>query len=79
MNDDGQDTDPTPAERRLNEHLELLRPSEPEAPGRALVRATVRRARLQHALRAPLRIAGLIAASVLDGLASLLGDHRRRG
>lgn len=66
------------AERRLDEHLALLRPADTEPGGRGLVRRVVRAARVQQIVRAPLRVAGMIAAAVLDGLAGLLDGTRRR-
>jgi hypothetical protein len=67
----------TAAERRLAEHMSLLREEAPE-PGRALVRRVVRTARWQRSVRAPLRVAGALAASVIDGLGALLGLNPRR-
>ncbi len=70
---------PSPAaERRLDEHLALLRPPDHPPAGRGLVRRVVRAARVHQIVRAPLRVAGMIAAAVLDGLAGLLGGTRRR-
>jgi len=68
--------DRTPAERRLDEHLELLR-VEPAEPGKELVVRTVRAARWQRVLREPLRVVGMIAAAAFHGLAQLLGAGRR--
>lgn len=67
----------TPAERRLLEHLEIVK-AEPPAPGPPLARKIVRVARRQRALREPLRLVGTIAGSVIDGLAGLLGIRRGR-
>lgn len=64
------------AERRLDEHLELLRTTPPQ-PGRALARQTVRTARWQSAVRAPLRVVGLIAGALLDGMSRLFGSGSR--
>ena len=69
--------EPTAAQRRLDEHLELLR-SDQAGPTRSLVARTVRTARWQQAARGPLRVAGLIAAALIDGL-GLLARGRRRG
>lgn len=66
---------PTAAERRLDEHLELLRDGEPE-PDRHLARRVVRSARWQRAVREPLRVVGMIGASVLAGLGAVLGGRR---
>ena len=65
-----------PAERRLDEHLELLRAAPPE-PGTALVPRVVRRARLQSYLRAPLRVVGMIGFAFVQGLATLIGGDRK--
>ena len=70
------DPDRTPAERRLDEHPELLR-VEPAEPGKALVVRTVRTARWQRVLREPLRVAGMIAMAAFRGLTELLGAGRR--
>lgn len=66
----------TPAERRLDEHLEALRTGAPE-PGTSLVKRVVRNARWQRAVRAPLRVVAMIAGAILDGLAGLAGARRR--
>ncbi len=76
MSDEPYETD-IPAERGLERHLELLRSDGPE-PGRDLVRRVVRSARWQRVLRPPLRVAGMIASSVLDGLGALVGRTRNR-
>lgn len=73
MNDELQ-TGPT--ERRLDEHLELLRATPPQ-PGTALVRRVVRRARLQSYLRAPLRVVGMIGFAFVHGLAALIGGGKK--
>ncbi len=64
------------AERGLDKHLELLRERPPE-PGRSLARRTVRTARWQSAVRAPLRIAGLVASALFHGVVELLASGRR--
>lgn len=67
----------TPPERRLQEHLGVLRSEADPAP--LAIDAIVRRARWQRAVRAPLRTAGLIAAAMADALGVVLaGDGRRR-
>lgn len=68
--------DPGPAERRLDEHLDLLRAS-PPAPGTALVPRVVRRARWQSYLRAPLRVVGMIGFAFVSGLGALFGAGRK--
>jgi hypothetical protein len=65
-----------PAERRLDEHLELLRATPPE-PGTALVPRVVRRARVQSYLRAPLRVVGMIGFAFVHGLAALVGGGKK--
>jgi hypothetical protein len=65
-----------PAERRLDEHLELLRAA-PPTPSTALVPRVVRRARLQGYLRAPLRVVGMIGSAFVHGLGALLGAGKR--
>ncbi|MDQ3587577.1 MAG: hypothetical protein M3350_00625 [Actinomycetota bacterium] len=72
----GEPEAPTAAERGLDEHLELLR-SDQRGPMRSLVRRTVRTARWQRVARAPLKVAGMIAAALIDGLG--LVAQRRRG
>lgn len=70
--------EPTPeAERRLAEHLELLR-ADRRQPGVALTRRVVRTARWQRAVQAPLRVAGMIAGSLLDGILRLMAPGQRR-
>ena len=68
--------DAGPAERRLDEHLELLRDS-PPAPGTALVPRVVRTARWQSFLRAPLRVVGMIGLAFVQGLTTLFGGGRK--
>lgn len=68
----------SPAERRLIEHLEIVRASPPPG-GRSLVRRVVRSARRHRALREPLQLIGTIAAAVIEGVGGLLGRRRERG
>jgi hypothetical protein len=70
------DSAPTAAERRLGEHLQLLRTAAPD-PGRALVPRIVRTARWQRLVREPVRVAGMIAGAALDGLLALVAPGRR--
>ena len=78
MNDEtGPHEERSPAERRLDEHLELMRVVGPE-PGRGLVRRIVRTARWQRAVRAPLLVVGMLAAAAAEGLLRLLGSDARR-
>jgi hypothetical protein len=65
-----------PAERRVAEHLALLRVDPPTAPT-ALVRRIVRSVRFQRLLRQPLRVAGMIATAAVAGAVALLGLRRR--
>jgi hypothetical protein len=60
----------TPAERRLTEHLELLRASPPTG-GPQLVPRVIRGARWQRAVREPMVLVGMVASAVADGLALL--------
>ena len=78
MNDEAPPPSSPAAERRLDDHLALLRTADREPVERGLVRRVVRAARVQQIIRAPLRVAGMIATAVLDGLAGLLGGTRRR-
>jgi hypothetical protein len=65
------------AERRLDEHLELLRAT-PPSPGTALVPRVVRKARWQSYVRAPLRVVGMIGSAFVHGLAALFGGGKSR-
>ena len=60
----------TPAERRLTQHLELLRASPPTAAPQ-LVPRVIRGVRWQRAVREPLLLVGEVAAAVFDGLTLL--------
>jgi hypothetical protein len=62
-------------EARLGGYLEELR-AEPPAGDRALVRRIARSARWQQAVRAPLQVAGVLAAAVAVGVAGILGFRR---
>jgi hypothetical protein len=64
--------DLTPAERRLTQHLELLRASPPTAAPQ-IVATVLRGVRWQRAVREPLALVGVVASAVLDGLALLFG------
>lgn len=64
------------AQRRLDEHLSLLRAPGHEPAPTSLVRRVVRVARVQRLVRASLLVAGTIAAGVLDGIAGMLGIRR---
>lgn len=69
--------DLSPAERRLQEHLTLLR-AEPPRPSAALVPRVIRTARWQRVVRPPARVASIIAMGVVEGVGALLGLQRRR-
>lgn len=75
MNEEPREVSPE-AERRLADHLELLRADRPE-PGTALAPRVVRTARWQRVARAPLRVIGMIAGSLLDGIVRLMAPERR--
>jgi len=60
----------TPAERRLTQHLELLRASPPTAAPQ-LVASVIRGVRWQRAVREPLALVGVVASAVADSLALL--------
>ena len=70
------DSEPTVAERRLGEHLQLLRTAAPD-PRRALVPRIVHTARWQRLVRGPVRVAGMIAGAAFDGLLALVAPGRR--
>jgi hypothetical protein len=60
----------TPAERRLGEHLELLRASPPTATAQ-LVPRVLRNVRWQRSIRDPLVLVGVVASAIADGLGLL--------
>jgi hypothetical protein len=62
--------DLTPAERRLTEHLELLRASPPAATP-LLVQRVIRGVRWQRAIRDPLVLVGAVAAALAEGIGLL--------
>jgi hypothetical protein len=66
----------TAAERALDQHLESVRSSPPPTDA-SLRQSVVRTARWQRAVRAPLRVAAMIAAASASGAQILVG--RRRG
>lgn len=75
MNDEPREMSPE-AERRLAEHLELLR-TDRRQPSLALADRVVRTARWQRVARAPLRVMGMLAGSVLDAITRLVAPGRR--
>ena len=78
MSDERPDSDPTPAERRLADHLQLLRHAAPDRE-RSLVPRIARTARWQRIVREPVRVAGMIAGAAIDALRSLVAPSRSRG
>jgi hypothetical protein len=66
-----------PAERRLNEHLELLRSDPPQGPSLMVVHI-VRTARWQRSIRRPLLAIGALAVAIGDGVRLLLGSPTDR-
>ena len=68
--------DLSPAERRLTQHLELLRASPPTTP--ALVPRVIRGVRWQRAIRDPLVLAGTVAAAAVEWLGLVFGTPRDR-
>ena len=74
MTTPGSDAD-GPAERALEERLEVVRALSPRAdPG--LASTVVRAARWQRAVRAPLILGGLLARAAVEGLGLLVGRRR---
>ncbi len=70
MSEANGDEELTPAERRLSEHLELLRSSPPTtAPD--LIAGILRRARWQTAVRDPLIFVGVVSAAIIESLTLL--------
>jgi hypothetical protein len=74
MSVDDHDDDLTPAERRLSEHLELLRASPPTAAPELIARI-VQRARWQASIRDPMIFAGMVVAAIGEALALLSGPQ----
>ena len=68
--------EPSAADRRLDEHLELLRADAP-AGSAGLARTVARRARWQRALRVPLRAAASLLGAAAEGVAGLVGIRGR--
>jgi len=62
--------DLSPAERRLTQHLELLRASPPTGAA-GLVPRVIRSVRWQRAIRDPLVLVGAVASAVVEGLGLL--------
>ncbi len=77
MTESGGPDQPTPAERSLIQHLELLRSDPPVAP-LAMESRIVRSARWQRTIRRPLLTIGHFAGAIREGLRLLLmpTDHR---
>lgn len=74
MSEANGDEDLTPAERRLAEHLELLRSSPPTAAP-DLIAGILRTARWQIAIRDPLIFLGTVSAAIAEGLTLLTGSR----
>jgi hypothetical protein len=73
MSDDENPADElTAAERRLSEHLELLRASPPTSAPELITRI-VRCARWQRTIRDPLVLAGAVAVAIGEALSLLSG------
>lgn len=68
---------PSPAERRLGEHLQLLRADAPTPPAR-MVPSIVRAVRWQRAIRRPLLAVGTLAATVGDAIRLLFRSPTSR-
>jgi hypothetical protein len=66
-----------PAERRLSEHLQLLRADPPEGSAQ-IVATIIRRARWQRMIRQPLLAITALTASIGDGIRMLLGARGDR-
>ncbi len=62
--------DLTPAERRLSQHLELLRATPPEGTP-LLVPRVIRSVRWQRAIRDPLLLVGAVTAAVAESVGLL--------
>ena len=62
--------DLSPAERRLTEHLDLLRTTAPESPD-VLVPRVIRGIRWQRAIRDPLVLVGTVTAAVAESFGLL--------
>lgn len=65
----------SPAERRLEQHLALLRDT-PDAPA-SLTMHVLRSARWQQAIREPLLSVAHLAAAAIDTVRLLLGGSRQ--
>jgi hypothetical protein len=70
---DNSGDDLTVAERRLSEHLELLRASPPTAAPELIARI-VQRARWQGAIRDPMVFVGVVVAAIGEALTLLSGS-----
>jgi hypothetical protein len=67
----------SPVERRLDEHLELLRQDPPHPPDTLVPRVT-HTARWQHAMRQPLVALAGVATAIAEGVRVLLGKPSDR-
>lgn len=68
----------TPAEQRLRTHLEVLHDPRDEPDDPSFVPQTVRTAKWQRTVRAPLRLAGLLAAATIEGIVLVVGGRSGR-
>lgn len=66
----------SPAERHVERELASLR-DEQIIPSPELAPTIVRKARWQSAVRAPLRVASIIAVAVVEGVTGLFGGGTR--
>lgn len=67
----------SPAERRLEDHLQLLRAEAPQPP-LAMMASILRTARWQRAVRRPLVTITTLGATVAEGIRLLFGSPRNR-
>lgn len=67
----------SPAERKLEDHLQLLRADAPQPP-RAMMATILRSARWQRAVRRPLMTIATLGATVAEGVRLLLVSPRKR-
>jgi hypothetical protein len=67
----------SPAEERLDTHMELVR-SEPPAAGQSLTRRVFRTLRWQRLLVVPLRAGAALAYGLIQGVRTLLLGRRAR-
>lgn len=66
-----------PAERRLSEHLAVVRANPPEASGN-LASRVLRSARWQRLVRAPITLIGTLIGALADAFSAWSGARRER-